>query len=79
VLFTSWSFPPFFEPSQGEVFMRSCRTTLRQEDVALRELGVALAYSDDDVPDFWHLRPERGTEYTRAVATGWLRTCSTKR
>ena len=36
-------------------------------------------YSDDDLPDFWHLRPERVAEYTRAVATAWLRTCSPER
>ena len=78
----------FFEPPQSEVFMRGYRTKLRQEDVALfaslaREWGACVvragfAYSDDDLPDFWHLRPERVAEYTRAVATAWLRTCNTK-
>ena len=31
-----------------------------------------------DLPDFWHLRPERVAEYTRAVAKTWLRTGSSK-
>ena len=79
----------FFEPPQSEVLMRSYRTKLRQEDVAIfarlaREWGAcvvrpAFAYSDDDLPDLWHLRPERVAEYTRAVATAWLQTCSPER
>jgi glycosyltransferase involved in cell wall biosynthesis len=58
-------------------------------DVALfaslaRECGACVvrpgfAHSEDALPDFWHLCPERVAEYTRAVATGWLQTCSTKR
>jgi hypothetical protein len=76
----------FFEPPQSEELMRGYRTTLRQGNVALfaslaREWGAcvvrpAFAYSDEDLPDFWHLRPERVEEYTRSVATAWLRTCS---
>jgi hypothetical protein len=77
----------FFELPQSEVFMRSYGTKLHQEDVALfaspaSEWGACVVhpavYSDDDLPDFWHLRPERVAEYTRAVATAWLRTCSPK-
>jgi hypothetical protein len=68
--------------------MRSYRTKLHQEDVALfaslaRKWGACVvqpvfAYSDDDLSDFWHLHPEVEAEHTCAVAAAWLRTCSTK-
>lgn len=79
----------FFEPPLGEVFLKGYRTKVRQEDAAFfarqaKEWGScvvrpAFSYSDDDLPDFWHLRPERVIEYTRAVAVAWLETCATAR
>jgi hypothetical protein len=79
----------FFEPPQSEVFLRGFRTKVRQEDAALfarqaRAWGAcvvrpAFAYSEDDLPDFWHLRPERAADYTRAVAVAWLETCAAAR
>jgi hypothetical protein len=36
----------------------------------------SFAYGDDDLPDAWHLRPDRVVEYTRALAAGWLDTCT---
>ena len=76
----------FFEPPQSDVFMKGYRTAVRREDAAefarqAREWGAcvvrpAFGYTDDDLPDLWHLRPERVAEYTRAVALTWLDTCS---
>ena len=75
----------FFEPPLSEAFLQVHRTKLRQEDAGIfasqaREWGACLVrpnftYSDDDLPDLWHLRPERVSEYTRAVATAWLENC----
>lgn len=79
----------FFEPPQSAVFLRGYQTLLRREDAALfaaraREWGAcvvrpAFDYSDEDLPDFWHLRPERAADYTRAVAIEWLRACPIER
>jgi len=79
----------FFGPPLSEAFMEGYRTKVRQEDAALfarqaREWGAcvvrtAFTYSDDDLPDLWHLRPERVAEYTRAVALTWLETCDAAR
>jgi hypothetical protein len=79
----------FFEPPQSEVFLQGYRTRVRQEDAVAfaqqaREWGAcvvrpAFAYSDEDLPDLWHLRPERVTEFTRAVALTWLERCESVR
>ncbi len=76
----------FFEPPLSEVFMKGYRTEVRRRDAEIftsqaREWGTcvvrpAFTYSDDDLPDFWHLRPERVVEYTRTVALAWLDTCA---
>jgi hypothetical protein len=79
----------FFEPPQSEAFLRAYRKEVRREDAAAfahqaRAWGAcvvrpAFTYSDEDLPDWWHLRPERVAEYTRAVAVGWLETCAAAR
>jgi hypothetical protein len=79
----------FFEPPLSEAFLQGYRTKVRQEDAALfalqaREWGAcvvrpAFTYSDDDLPDLWHLRPERVAEFTRAVAVAWIETCAAPR
>jgi hypothetical protein len=33
------------------------------------------AYTDEDLPDLWHLRPERSPEYTSTLVDAWLSTC----
>lgn len=75
----------FFEPPQSDVFLGAYRTPLRQEDAEIfartaRAWGACVvrprfAYSDDDLPDLWHLRPERAPAFTEAVALEWLRSC----
>jgi hypothetical protein len=75
----------FFEPPLSETFLQGHRTKMRQEDAALFARSAhewracvvrpSFKYSDDDLPDLWHLRPERVSEYTRAVATAWLEIC----
>jgi hypothetical protein len=75
----------FFDVPQSETFLRAYRTPVRQEDAAVfsrqaKEWGACVvrpgfSYSDEDLPDFWHLRLERVAEYTRALAAAWLDTC----
>jgi hypothetical protein len=75
----------FLDLPLSEAFRDAYRSTVRRQDVALfarqaRQWGACVvrpdfAYSDDDLPDLWHLRPERAAEYTRAVAAAWLGSC----
>ena len=79
----------FFEPPQSEVFLKAYRTEMRREDAAVfarqaREWGACVVRpdwrdTDDDLPDYWHLRWERVVEHTRAVAATWLDACGPTR
>jgi hypothetical protein len=72
----------FFVPPQSEVFLATYRTPLRLEDRRLFAeqarawdaplLDPDFSYDDRDLPDLWHLRPERAPEFTRAVADAWI-------
>ncbi|HYB41691.1 MAG TPA: hypothetical protein VEL75_07975, partial [Candidatus Methylomirabilis sp.] len=76
----------FFDPPESEVFSRSYRAPIRREDAAafarqVEKWGAcmvrpAFSYRDEDLPDLWHLRPERVDEYTRALTASWLDTCA---
>jgi len=75
----------FLEPPLSEPFQRAYRTPLRREDVAIfaqqaQDWGACLletpfAYTDDDLPDLWHLRAELAPAFTRAAAQAWLARC----
>lgn len=72
----------FFVPPQGEVFLATYRTPLRSEDRRLFAeqarawnallLDPEFPYDDSDLPDLWHLRPERAPEFSRALARAWV-------
>lgn len=72
----------FFEPPLSEVFQRPYRSPLRQEDrrIFVQQAqawgSVVLApdfpYTDLDLPDYWHLRPERAPAFSRKLAEAWL-------
>lgn len=75
----------FLAPPLSDIFQRGYRTPLRREDLLLferqvREWGACVvrpdfAYTDDDLPDLWHLRPELAPAYSRAVAASYEREC----
>lgn len=72
----------FFEPPQSTPFQRVYETPVRRADVAAfaqqaRAWGTpvlrpAFVYDDADLPDLWHLRPERADAFSRALAEAWL-------
>jgi hypothetical protein len=72
----------FFEPPQSTPFQRVYARPARRADVAAFALQAeawgtpvlrpAFAYDDDDLPDLWHLRPERAEAFSRALAEAWL-------
>jgi hypothetical protein len=75
----------FVDPPLSEVFLQAYRSPMRRKEIALfaqqaRRWGACVVrphfrYSDDDLPDLWHLKPERAVDYTRAVAEAWLESC----
>jgi len=78
----------FFVPPESEVFRRGYRTPVRQEDVVIfaeqvRKWGACLVkpafqYTDEDLPDLWHLRIERAPAFTQRVAEEWLAQCASR-
>ncbi len=72
----------FFEPPQSTPFLAAYATPLRQEDARqfaeqARAWGTTVlrpdfAYDDGDLPDLWHLRPERAPEFSARLAAAWL-------
>jgi hypothetical protein len=75
----------FFPPPESEAFRRGYRSSLRQEDAAVfaeqvRRWGACLVqpsftYTDEDLPDLWHLRPERSPAFATTLTDGWLTQC----
>jgi len=78
----------FFVPPESEVFRRGYRTPLRQEELAIfaeqvRKWGACLVkpafkYTDEDLPDLWHLRIELASAFTQMVAEEWLAKCESR-
>jgi len=75
----------FFVPPESEVFRRGYRSPLRQQNVVIfaeqvRNWGACLIqpafiYTDEDLPDLWHLRPESAAKFTQILANEWLDRC----
>lgn len=75
----------FIEPPLSEPFQRIYRTPIRQEDIPFFAAQAAswgscvvradLAYTDEDLPDLWHLKPELAPDFSRSLARAFLRSC----
>lgn len=75
----------FIEPPLSDVFQRIYRTDMRREDIALfaRQaadwqscvLNPKFTYTDADLPDLWHLRPELAPAFSRALAHALEQQC----
>jgi hypothetical protein len=75
----------FLAPPLIELIQRFYRRPVHREDVAIfvkqaQDWGACVivptfAYTDDDLPDLWHLRPELAPAFTRSVAEAWLERC----
>jgi len=75
----------FLAPPLSEPFQRIYRTAVRQEDIAYfarqaAEWGSCVVrpdftYTDEDLPDLWHLKPELAPAYTQALARTFQEQC----
>jgi hypothetical protein len=75
----------FFVPPESDVFRRIHHTQWFREDAAtfasqVQEWGAcfldpAFKYTDEDLPDLWHLRPDRSPAFTVRLADEWLTKC----
>ena len=75
----------FFVPPESESFQRRYRTAVHRQNAELFSeqvhtwgtcvLQPSFDYTDDDLPDAWHLRVERAPEFTRALVDQWLTAC----
>lgn len=75
----------FLAPPLIELIQRFYRKPVHREDAALflkqaQDWGACVivptfAYTDDDLPDLWHLRSELAPAFTRSVAEAWLERC----
>jgi hypothetical protein len=76
----------FVSPPESEVMRRAFRSPVLQQNARafaaeIRRwdscyLRPAFNYTDEDLPDLWHLRPERSPEFSRLLADAWLTTCA---
>ncbi len=72
----------FFEPPLSRPFQRAYESDQRRADVqafaqqarawGTTVLRPAFVYDDSDLPDLWHLRPERASAFSAALAEAWL-------
>lgn len=75
----------YYQPPLSELMREAYRTPMRLEDASLfadqaRAWGACVVrpeftYDDEDLPDLWHLKRERASEFTQAVAAAWLEQC----